>query len=101
MKIILFDIKESKDALFDKLSDETVNDSEIDAITTQIANKEKTKELETFRFFKAVGELCNENQKERFKTIIKDALRRQGPPGRDGPPGGGPGGEGRPPPPRQ
>jgi len=98
---ILEDIKASKDALFDKLSDEIINDSEIDAITTQIANKEKTKELETFRFFRAVGELCNESQKARFKTIIKDALGRQGPPGRNGPPGGGPGGEGRPPPPRQ
>lgn len=97
---ILNDIRLSKDALFDKLSDETVEDSQIDAITTQIANKEKAKELETFHFFKAVGEICNENQKVRFKTIIKDALRRQGPPGQNGPPPGGPGDEGRPPPPR-
>jgi len=109
MNTILEDIMESKDALFDRVSDETVDNSDIDSITTQIANKEKGKELETFRFFKAVGEICNEDQKVRFKAIIKNALRRQGPPGNNGPPPGGPdapggprggpGEEGRPPPP--
>lgn len=101
MNAILDEIRSSKDALFDKLADETVDDSQIDAITTQIANKEKAKELETFRFFRAVGEICNENQKVRFKTIIKDALRRQGPQGQNGPPPGGPREDGRPPPPRR
>ncbi len=100
IKMLLADIRELKDSLFDRLSDDTVDDSEIDAIASQIADKEKTKELETFRFFKAVGELCNDNQKELLKSIIKDALGRQGPPGRNGPPRGRPGDEGRPPPPR-
>lgn len=98
IKAILYNLRELKDSLFDRLSDETVNTLEIDSIAALIANTEKTKELETFRFFKAVGELCNENQKVRFNSIVKDALRRQGPPpGRNGPPGG-PGD--RPPPPR-
>ncbi|TMM53714.1 hypothetical protein FEE95_17605 [Maribacter algarum] len=100
INMLLADIRELKDSLFDRLSDETVDDSEINAIASQIANKEKTKELETFRFFKAVGELCNDNQKELLKSIIKDALGRQGPPGRNGPPRRSPGEEGRPPPPR-
>ena len=100
INMLLADIRELKNSLFDRLSDETVNDSEIDAIASQIANKEKTKELETFRFFKAVGELCNDNQKKLLKSIIKNALGRQGPPGRSGPPRGRPSDEGRPPPPR-
>jgi len=112
MNAILNEIRLSKDALFDNLSHEKIDDSQIDSITTQIANKEKTKELETFRFFKAVDEICNEKQKILFKTIIKDALRRQGPQGQNGPPlgrsgeedrpppPGGPGNEDRPPPPR-
>lgn len=99
IKDLLGDIRASKDVLFDKASDSTVNESEIDAIVTEIANKEKAKELETFRFFKAVVELCNENQKERFRSIIKDALRRQGPQGRKRPPGGRPEDGHRPPPP--
>ncbi|MGB5819910.1 MAG: hypothetical protein WBG90_10545 [Saonia sp.] len=73
------EIRASKDALFDKISDESFNDSEIEAISTEIANMEKVKALETFRFFSSVSEICNENQKKRFKTIIKDGLRQQGP----------------------
>lgn len=92
------DIMASRDALFDKVSDESFNDSEIEAITTEIANMEKTKALETFRFFSSVSEICNENQRERFKKIIKDGLRRQGPPNGNRPPDG-PGREHRPPPP--
>lgn len=100
MNAILNDIKASKDVLFNKLSDEKSKTSEIDSLARVVANKEVKKELETFSFFKAVGKICNEKQKERFNTIIKDALRRQGPQGQDGPPPGGPEDEGRPPPPR-
>ena len=98
---ILEDIKSSKDALFNKLSDETVNNVAIDSIASRIATMEKTKELETFHFFKSVGEICTESQRVGFKTIIKDALRRQGPPpGGNGPPASPRGEHGPPPPPR-
>ncbi len=78
------EIRISKDRLFDMAADKSINDSEIDAITTEIANTEKAKGLETFRFFNAVSELCNKDQRKRFKKMIKDGLRRpQGPPPRD------------------
>lgn len=104
MKVILDDIKIAKDDLFDKLSDETVDKQTIDSLAAAIANKEAAKDVETFYFFKATGDLCNEDQKVRFESIIKDALRGQpGPPGQNGPPGrggppGGPDGQRRPPP---
>lgn len=101
MSAILDDIRKSKDVLFDNLTDENSNTSEIDSLARIVADKEVKKELETFRFFKAVGEICNDNQKERFKIIIKDALRRQGPPGQQRPPPGGPRDRHGPPPPRQ
>ena len=99
MSAILDDIKKSKDALFDKLTGENSKVSEIDSIARIVANKEVKKELETFRFFEAVGEICNPKQKEKFKAIIKDALHRQGPEGQNGPPPGAEGDERRPPPP--
>lgn len=99
MKAILDDIKGSKNVLFDKLSDRAVNRLEIDSIARAIANKEASKEIETFYFFKAVGDLCNGDQKVRFESIIKDALHRQARRDGNGPPGG-PDGEHRPPPPR-
>ncbi|MFT6050277.1 MAG: protein CpxP [Maribacter sp.] len=101
MNVILYDIKATKEILFDKLSDELISNSEIDAIATQIAKKEKAKELETFRFFKSLNEICSDSQKEKLKKILKDGLRLQGPPpGRNGPPQGGLRDEARPPPPR-
>jgi len=100
MRAILDGLRELKGGLFEKLSEEKVDPSEIEAMVTLIAEKEKAKELETFRFFREVSEICNPDQKEKFTSIIKDALRRQGPQGRNGPPPGRPGEEGRPPPPR-
>lgn len=98
-KFILDDIKGAKDELFDKLFDETMNDSVIDALVTQIANKEKAKELQTFHFFRSLNQICTESQKERFKRILKNGLRRQGPPpGRNGPTGRPGDGNGPPPP---
>lgn len=103
MKVILDDIKVAKDDLFDKLFDETIDKLALDSLAAAIATKEAAKDAETFYFFKSIRDLCNEGQKERFESIIKDALRGPGPPGGEGPPGrdgppGGPGGDRRPPP---
>ncbi len=100
INVLLVDIRELKDSLFDRLSDEIDKSDEIDSIAALIADKEKMKELETFRFFKAVGKLCNQNQKETLKSIIRDALRRQGPPPSRNDPEGRPRDGDRPPPPR-
>ena len=117
IEAILSDIVASKERMFDKVADESVNKTELNALAAKIADNEIAKELEIFRFFKEVGEICNDKQKVLFKKIINDALGGQGPPppGRDGPPPNGhkgppPGGhdgqppsgqgeEGRPPPP--
>ena len=108
---IQIDIKRAKDVLFDKISDTAVTSSIIDSLAADIAKNETRKELEIFSFFKAIGTLCTSEQKVRFESIIKDALRR-GPQGQNRPPPrgmreegrppppGGPGEEGRPPPPR-
>jgi hypothetical protein len=91
------EVKELKDVLFSKLSDDFVDESVIDSISSLICEKEKVKEKEVFYHFKMIQELSNDTQKEKFKTIIMDALRQdeQGqrpPPPRDG--------EGHRPPPR-
>ena len=100
MRSILDNLRVSKDALFKKLSDEKVDFTEIDSLTTFIAEKQKEKEMETFRFFREVTELCNDAQKERFISIIREAMRNQGAEGRDRPPRGGPDDKGGPAPQR-
>jgi len=82
------EIKDLKDELFGKLSDDFVDESVIDSISSLICEKEKIKEKEVFYHFKMIQELSNDTQKEKFKTIIMDALRQddtgQRPPPRDG-----------------
>ncbi len=91
MEAIQDDLKVAKDELFDKLSDTNVAKQTIDSLAAIIAKHEAAKDKQTFYFFQSIRELCSEDQKERFEAIIKDAIRRPGPPGRNGPPGrGGP-----------
>ena len=77
--------KQLKDDLFNRLSDATVNEKIVDSITNLIGLKEKEKDTEAFYHFRSIQELCNDKQKEKFKKIINDALRK--------------GGDNRPPPP--
>ncbi|RED42679.1 hypothetical protein DFQ10_10886 [Winogradskyella eximia] len=91
------EIKGLKDELFSKLSEDGINESTIDSISSLICEKEKLKDKEIFYHFKMIQELSNDKQKEKFKTIIKDALR-QGDQGQRPPPPGE--GKGHRPPPR-
>lgn len=87
------DIKVLKNKFFDNISKENVNKSEIDSLATLISEKEKLKDIELFNHFRDIREICNDNQKSRFESIIKKAVnrdRRRGPKGssrkHDGPP---------------
>ena len=71
-------IKELKDALFNRLPDVSLNDEAIDSITSLIGLKEKEKEKETFYHFRSIQDICNGKQKEKFKNIIRDALLKGG-----------------------
>ncbi|MCK8479469.1 hypothetical protein [Psychroserpens algicola] len=70
------DVKNLKDELFSKLSEEAVSDAVIDSITSLICDKEKEKDKEVFSHFKMIQELSDDKQKEKFKMIIMDALRQ-------------------------
>ncbi|PWH83184.1 hypothetical protein DIS18_01125 [Algibacter marinivivus] len=95
MRGISDDIRGLKDVLFKGLSDASFEDTNIDSIASLIGEKEKLKDLEVYRHFKSVQELCNDKQKEKFSKIINDALHK-GPGNQRGPRGDGPNGN-RPP----
>jgi len=80
------DIRGLKDDMFKGLSDEALMEVNIDSIAILIGEKEAAKDLEIFRHFKQVQNLCNDEQKGKFSKIIEDALRRAG--GNQGPPRG-------------
>lgn len=111
MMTINHDVRRLKDELFSKLSSETINEQVVDSITTLIGLKQKEMDKMAFYHFRSIQEVCNDSQKEKFKTIMNDALQRgsnnrerlpnkEGEE-RKGPPPGGMGGDRQgPPPPR-
>lgn len=72
------DIKDLKDALFNKLSDDSVNEKTIDSITSLLGQKEKEKRTNVFYHFKEIQNICNTKQKEKFRRIINHALHNGG-----------------------
>jgi hypothetical protein len=89
--------RRNKDLLFNSYSDATVN---VDSLSLIIGKINGEKEVEVFRFFKSVREICTEEQQEKFDNIIEKALKG----GHNGPPRDGMnhphGREGVPPPPK-
>ncbi len=90
------EIRSLKDDLFPTLFDKSVNESVIDSLTSLICEKEKEKEKEIFYHFRAIQGIANDKQKEKFKTILMDALR-QGDQGNRPPPPQGKDGRRHPP----
>lgn len=82
MKTIGDDIKNVKDALFEKITAPQINETTIDSLIASITNKEQLVEKEMFNRLRGIYELCNEEQKERFSNILKDARQfNKGPQG--------------------
>ena len=90
-------IKALKDKLFSTLSDDSITEETIDSISSLICEKETEKEKEVFYHFKMIQDIANDQQKEKFNSILMDALR-QGDHGNRPPPNGE---EGHRPPPRR
>ncbi|NAS11661.1 Spy/CpxP family protein refolding chaperone [Poritiphilus flavus] len=86
--------RELKDALFNSVTDENTSQVIVDSLTTLIGNLEKARDTEVFNHFRAIYDLCDSEQKQRFQKLIGNVMQRRGP-------GGPPPPEGRhhPPPP--
>ncbi|WP_111683923.1 Spy/CpxP family protein refolding chaperone [Winogradskyella tangerina] len=80
MRGISNEIRSSKEALFDQISNVEASDSKIDSITSVIGEFEKNKDLEVFRHFKAIYNICDDSQKAKFNSLVKDALHKGPPP---------------------
>ncbi|WP_298534718.1 hypothetical protein [uncultured Algibacter sp.] len=72
------EIRQLKDELFSGLSDTSSRGADTDSIATLIGKNEAAKDLEVLRHFKQVEALCKAQQKEKFRKIIHDALKRGG-----------------------
>jgi len=76
MRELTREVRQLKDELFNRIPISSVNSQDIDSISTLLGNLEKEKEVEIFEYLRSIQEICDDTQKEKFKMIIKDALRR-------------------------
>jgi hypothetical protein len=72
--------KQLKDQLFSKVSENNINPLEIERRGSLIGENKKIKDLEVFNHFRAIQEICNDPQKQKFKKIVMDALHKGPPP---------------------
>ncbi len=75
MRAVGDEIKSLKDQLFDNITAASVNQQDINNLTTSIAGKVVLKENELFKRLRGIYQLCDDTQKEQFKSIITKARR--------------------------
>ena len=74
-------IRRQKDVMFNSFSESLTN---IDSLSLLIGELTRKKEVEVFRFFKSVREICTKDEQAKFDKIINKALKG----GKNGPPRG-------------
>lgn len=78
MRAIAGHAKKLKGSLFTKISEENVSSNTIDSIITLIGAYESKRDLKTYKHFREIQEICTDEQKERFNSIVKQALKKVG-----------------------
>jgi hypothetical protein len=72
----LKDVRAAKDSLFSLMRLPNVPDSIIEKAANDLAQKEKAQELQSFRHFRSVRELCNDEQKPKFDSLMNKIINR-------------------------
>jgi len=73
-------IGRAKDSFFDLLKQENVSDSLVESASKKIGNLEQQRDVFTFRHFQKLRAICNNEQKNKFDSVIQQALRQMAPP---------------------
>lgn len=72
----LKDVRSAKDSLFNLMHLPNIPDSVVEKAADDLAQKEKAQELQSFRHFRNVRELCNDEQKIKFDSLMKKIINR-------------------------
>lgn len=77
----LFDsMQKGKERLFILTQTAAVEDSVVQAAAAAIAENQKLMELQSFRHFKQVRDLCNPEQLSKYDTVLKKIVMKRGKP---------------------
>ena len=66
-----------KEVLYTHISETEDSKEVVDTIIERIGRLEEEKDTKRFYHFRAIHDLCTDEQKERFKSLIKTALHRK------------------------
>ncbi|WP_462255175.1 Spy/CpxP family protein refolding chaperone [Ferruginibacter sp.] len=79
-------IRKAKDIFFALLQQPATADTQIQILSSKVAEAEQQLEIFNFKHFQKLRAICNADQQKKFDSIIKDVLRRLAPGRRQGPP---------------
>ena len=85
MKPLFKDITKSKEDFFSLIYQEGVSDSVLNSYASKIGEKQMELDISTFHYFQSIKALCNEEQKPKMDSFIKQIVKRiinNGPPRR-------------------
>ena len=77
LRPLMGEVRKAKDSFFTLMQQPQIPpDSVLQKAAENIAQKQKLQELQSFNHFRKVRELCNEEQKPKFDSVIKKMINR-------------------------
>ncbi|HJS55747.1 MAG TPA: hypothetical protein VJ765_14430 [Chitinophagaceae bacterium] len=76
MRPLFKDVTKSKEEFFSLIYQEGVSDSVLNAYASRIGEKQMALDLSTFQYFQSIKALCNEEQKPKMDSFIKQIVKR-------------------------
>ena len=77
LKPIMGEVRKAKDSMFSLMRQPTIPaDSILQNAAENIAQKQKLQELQSFTHFRQVRELCNDEQRPKFDSLISKMINR-------------------------
>lgn len=75
-KVLSEEIRVTKIGFYQLLSNATVSESTLNQKATEIGNKQKDIDLQAFKNFQEIGDLCTPDQKPRFDSLIPGVIEK-------------------------
>lgn len=78
MEPVWDDIRKAKDSFYRQVNNPSITDSDINALSATIAEKNKLADEKMFRHFRELRSLCTPEQQVKFDTLVPRMLSRGG-----------------------
>jgi Spy/CpxP family protein refolding chaperone len=80
LKPMFEDMRKAKESFFRLISTEGVSDSVVNAITDDIAEKQKALDMRMYNHFKRIRALCTPEQLPKYDSLVQRMMRKMGKP---------------------